>query len=210
MDDQDRSRLAAVGGIRARLLDEARRIVREEGLGALSVRTVAAACGVSPPTINYHYRSKEGLLAALAAEGFAQLAEAMRAAVEAGRHPSRMRTATLAYIRFAVAEPELYRLMNETRDRAPRGDTAPAEARAFQVLSEAVLHDADGQYAEADTSNATVAIWAAARGIAALALAPAAAGDDAQAQAVKQAVRGLEFLMGPRRPGGEARESGAR
>ena len=71
-------------------------------------------------------------------------------------------------------------------------------------LSEAVLHDAAGQYEEIDTNNATVAIWAAARGIAALALAPAAAGDDAQAQAVKQAVRGLEFLMGPRRPGGEA------
>lgn len=204
MSDQEGGRLAAAGGIRRRLLDEARRIVREEGLAALSVRTVAAACGVSPPTIHYHYRNKEGLLAALAAEGFARLAKAMAAAVETGRHPSRMRTATLAYIRFAVAEPELYRLMNETRDRAPHGETAAAELQAFQVLSEAVLYDADGQHAEADTTNATVAIWAAARGIAALALAEAAAGDQAQAQAVQQAVRGLEFLMGPRRPGSGA------
>lgn len=42
----------------SRLLDGVLTVLAEQGVGALSVRSVAAAAGVSPAQVQYHYRTK--------------------------------------------------------------------------------------------------------------------------------------------------------
>lgn len=48
----------------AHLLEAALTVLAEQGVGALSVRTVAAEAGVSPAQVQYYYRSKNDLVRA--------------------------------------------------------------------------------------------------------------------------------------------------
>jgi AcrR family transcriptional regulator len=61
------------------LLDAAERIVARSGPHALSVRTVAAECGVSTRALYSVYGSKEALVAALGNRTFVELAETIQA-----------------------------------------------------------------------------------------------------------------------------------
>jgi AcrR family transcriptional regulator len=60
--------MAAEPGARERLLEQTIAYVSEEGIGDLSLRTLASALGTSHRMLIYHFGSKEGLLAAVVAE----------------------------------------------------------------------------------------------------------------------------------------------
>jgi len=49
---------------RPKILDAVLTVLAEQGLAALSVRTVAAAAGVSPAQVQYYYRTKSDLVRA--------------------------------------------------------------------------------------------------------------------------------------------------
>lgn len=51
---------------RARILDSAWQLVRKRGAGAVSVKEVAAAAGVSRQLVYFHYQNRAGLLLAMA------------------------------------------------------------------------------------------------------------------------------------------------
>lgn len=61
---QPRLRLARVDRIR-QLLDVSWKLIREEGTDALTLGRVATAAGVSKPIVYEHFRTRNGLLAAL-------------------------------------------------------------------------------------------------------------------------------------------------
>jgi AcrR family transcriptional regulator len=61
------------------LLDATLTVLAEQGVGALSVRTVAAAAGVSPAQVQYYYRTKQDLVRA----GFEYTAEQFLADIQA-------------------------------------------------------------------------------------------------------------------------------
>ena len=72
-----------------RLMEEARRQIRETGYGAMTIRSVAAACGVGVGTVYNYYPSKEALAAAFILEDWnACYADIMTRAESAkGREP---------------------------------------------------------------------------------------------------------------------------
>lgn len=61
----------AVEGTRARLLDEAERLFAERGYEGTSLRALAEAAEANIAAVNYHFRSKEGLLQAVIARAMA-------------------------------------------------------------------------------------------------------------------------------------------
>ena len=98
------------GDLRAVLLSRARMAVDTEGEAGLSLRGLAATIGVSPNAPYRHFPSKEALLAALSAQGFAELTDRFSACRdEAG--PDRLIGYLNAYLGFARENPGLYRLM---------------------------------------------------------------------------------------------------
>lgn len=115
------------GNLREALVEAAVRIVEAEGLEAMGLRCAARAAGVSAAAPYHHFGSKEGLLAAVAAEGFRRLARTQHQAAggPTGALAPRERINALgrAYVRFARQHPELYRLMFgrgiENRDQYP-------------------------------------------------------------------------------------------
>lgn len=64
-----------------RLLDAVMTVLAEHGVGALSIRSVAAAAGVSPAQVQYYYRTKSELVGA----GFDYAGEQFLADVEAAQ-----------------------------------------------------------------------------------------------------------------------------
>lgn len=98
------------GDLRKALLQTCCEHIACQGTEGLSLRALARQAGVSPTAPYRHFDSRQALLAALATEGFEELAESMAAAdrddpiealFECGRN----------YIRYAEANPVKYHLM---------------------------------------------------------------------------------------------------
>ena len=129
------------GDLRRTLLDAAVELVALRGVDDLSLRALARHAGVSSGAPYHHFASKKDLLAAIAVDGFARLADAMRIARDApgSRSPAdRLAAIGEAYVRFALEHPAHYELMFKpgltgTDDQAAGGP--PADA--FQILVDA-------------------------------------------------------------------------
>ena len=91
------------GDLRAALLRAAGQRLEKQGAGAVSLRAAARRAGVSHSAPYRHFPDREALLAALATEGFRQLAQTLAA--------GGMRDTGEAYVRFALAHPNRFRLM---------------------------------------------------------------------------------------------------
>src|SRR5947209_528888 len=91
------------GDLPAALLRVAAKSLEKHGPGAISLRDAARRAGVSHNAPYRHFPNREALLGALAAEGFAMLGERLRGqpAREMGE----------AYVRFALEQPQRFRLM---------------------------------------------------------------------------------------------------
>jgi AcrR family transcriptional regulator len=101
-----------VPDLRRRLLDASATLIAAEGLGALSMREVSRRAGVSHQAPYHHFSDREAVLAALAEEGFAALADAMHGASASIADPrARLDAACVAYVRWALEHPAHYAVM---------------------------------------------------------------------------------------------------
>lgn len=144
----------------------------------LSLREVARAVGVSATAVYRHFPDKSALLDALATEGLRRLAEAQHAAAEAAGGGQAGFVATgAAYVRFALANPALFRLTfgaTASRDILTTPETVP-DALAF------LRANADAAAKRHGLAPKVVAVhaWAIAHGLASLMLEGQVEKDDA-------------------------------
>lgn len=101
------------GDLRRALIDAALDAIAEEGVASFTLRDVARRVGVSPAAPYRHFPDKDALIAAIAAECTARLGAAMdEAMAAAGDDPvARFRASGVAYVRFAVANPQMFRAL---------------------------------------------------------------------------------------------------
>src|SRR3954449_9842735 len=101
-----------VADFRDRLCEAAERLFAERGPDAVTMRQLAAELGVSPMTPYRYFQDKDDILAAVRTNGFNQFAEALEAARARGGS-ARAKGAAVgeAYVRFAFAHPNTYKLM---------------------------------------------------------------------------------------------------
>lgn len=162
------------GNLREALLQGAVRVIAELGPAAFTLREVARRAGVSHNAPYRHFRDKDALLAAVAAQGFRELTRAMR---EAGERQSnaldKLKQSGLAYVAFAVRRPEHFTVMFEAPVCANKDpEYLQASTEAFNTL---VAHIKDcqkgGQLPAGNTLERTLYAWAVVHGIAKLAIA---------------------------------------
>lgn len=124
------------GDLKAALIEAGLVELEEKGLAALSLRSIAARVGVSHTAPKNHFDGLRGLLTAIAAEGFLRHAAEMRRGVEeAPPGTARLRAACNGYIRFALANPELFRLMfSGTLCKADDPELREAAGKSYDVL----------------------------------------------------------------------------
>ncbi|WP_193607555.1 WHG domain-containing protein [Nocardioides lijunqiniae] len=97
--------------VRRRLLEEAARLLGEEGPSALSTRRLAREAGTSTMAVYTHFGGMPALVREIVAEGFRRLVDRV-AAVPVTDDPVRDLTAVAtAYREHARADPQIYAVM---------------------------------------------------------------------------------------------------
>lgn len=172
------------GDLRAALLENAERTLREKGAAALSLRELARATGVSHAAPGRHFKDKQALLDALALDGYERLDRALTAATAADPGApleQRMTALARAYLGFAIENPELLELMF-ARKHEPAGSDRLAAAvdRTLGSLTR-LFTDAQerGEIVRGDPERITLVAAASLHGLAALIAGCALDADDA-------------------------------
>ena len=169
------------GDLRAALVQAGLALLEERKGDDIGLREVARAVGVSATAVYRHFPDKAALLRALSAEGLARLAGAQRQAFDAAGGGKAGFIATgRAYVRFALANPALFRLVfsspSEQDHLADGSETVP---EAFRMLREnAATIVPPGASPEA-VHRAAIEAWASVHGLAVLILDGQIKADDA-------------------------------
>lgn len=156
---------------RRRILDASVALVQEQGVRAVSFREVARRAGVSHQTPYHHFGHHEGILHAIAEEGFAGLGEAMEQAVRAADPApmDRLSASGVAYVRFAASHPGHFRVMFQRHLAAAvaPGECAPASQHVPAMLLElASAAHAAGHGAHMDVHTLALVCWSTVHGLA--------------------------------------------
>ena len=149
------------------LLAAALSLLAEDGVEALSLREVARRAGVSAMAPYRHYADKNALIAAVAAHGFRVLGDALGAADQAAQPGQALVAQAVAYVRYALANPMLFRLMFGAKrpDAPPDPALEAAGAATYAVLSRRVAADTP---AEEDRDARAIGCWSLVHGLALL------------------------------------------
>ncbi|HEX4907751.1 MAG TPA: TetR/AcrR family transcriptional regulator [Actinomycetes bacterium] len=122
----------------------ARRLLEEEGAGALTMRRLAEQLGIKAPSLYKHLPDKAALEAAIIATGLEEAAARLEQAVAgattggdaAGEGAAAVSALAAAYREYALAHPHLYRLMHNgplPRRHLPAGVEDRAAAPVLRV-----------------------------------------------------------------------------
>jgi AcrR family transcriptional regulator len=189
------------GNLRAALLTQAERTLREQGSEQLSLRELARQVGVSHGAPRRHFADRQALLDALAEAGFSRLGAELSAALDGAGddYEARFRATARAYVRFATRDAALLDLMFAGKDREPSGPLHDAAERAFAAIIELIRQgQRAGRLQPGDPERIGLLLFATMQGIAALATAGIV--DSGQLDGlVADAI--AQFTHSPRRPG---------
>lgn len=163
--------------LRDEILDAAERLLLTTGSEeAVSIRAVADAVGVTPPSIYRHFPDKTTLIYEVCARHFARLDSHIDAAVDGIDDPlAALKARGRAYVLFGRANPEPYRIMFMVRpEQAPQvagQDDWISQSRTFldTVTNCQACIDA-GQFGpeHTDALLVTLGFWARVHGLTSL------------------------------------------
>lgn len=157
--------------LRDEILDAATDLLLETGHAkAVSIRSVALRVGVTSPSIYLHFADKDALLDAVCARYFEKLDEEMqRVAADQPSTIEVLRAQGLAYVRFAMKTPELYRIATMGEVRPDSDIDVALNSSAFQHMRNSVESlMAEGIFPPGDSTTVALEMWAVAHGVAAL------------------------------------------
>lgn len=161
--------------LRMEILEVAERLLLETGSeDAVSIRAVAEATGVTPPSIYRHFRDKQHLLFEVCARQLDLLDDAIEAACRGIEDPvEAMRARGRAYVQFGVDHPEHYRIMFMGPAYAtPEGWNDLLTSGSFVHLIEGLRAVADAGLVTATTDDelreTALHVWASIHGLTSL------------------------------------------
>jgi AcrR family transcriptional regulator len=171
-----RARKGEGAALRDEILDATEQLLLDTGSGdAVSIRAVAEAVGVTPPSIYRHFADKNELIFEVSARHFTAIDTYLADASDGIADPvERLRALGLAYMRFGMANPEPYRIMFMTRaEETPEEFKAVAlrDNAAFDRVMRCVQECIDGGRLRPEFTDAyrlTIGFWARVHGLTSL------------------------------------------
>lgn len=159
------------GDLKRALIEAALEIAREEGADQVSLRGVSRRAGVSAAAPYHHFPDRTALIAAVAEEGFRALAkDVLEVERTVDGALQRLQESGVAYVAFAVSNPEHFRLMfsREIADTTPYPDLNSAAAQAKGVLERAIAACRTEGAGQSSSEIGVAAAWALVHGLATL------------------------------------------
>ena len=163
--------------LREEILAAAERLLIETGDDeAVSIRAVADAVGVTPPSIYLHFEDKNALIFAVCERQFERLDRVTEEAAAASDDPlESLRLRGKAYVRFGLENPEHYRILFMGKAKAtPEGfdDERLRVVASFDHLVGAVQRCMDGgEIPHSDAFFVALGMWIAVHGLTSLLIA---------------------------------------
>jgi len=114
---------------RATIVECAARLMREQGVAAVTTRAVAQAAGLQAPTIYRFFEDKEALLDAVADHVFATYVEGKSLDTDVADPVAALRAGWDTHISFGLANAALYGLLID-----PARPSSPAASAGIEVL----------------------------------------------------------------------------
>jgi len=140
---------------------------------AVSIRAIADAAGVTPPSIYMHFADKDELVFAVCQLEFAELGRRMADAAQGSADPvEALKSRGRAYIAFGAEHPAQYRILLMSKRELTREDfeagTLPG-MEAFGQVVQAVQACMDaGAFVEGDAFVVAMGLWAVVHGVTSL------------------------------------------
>ncbi len=158
------------GDLRAALVGEALKLLEKRDFEQLSLREVARNIGVSATAVYRHFPSKESLLKALAEHGLAMLAEQQQWAAAKTNGPGAFAQTGRAYVRFALANPNLFRLIFIHTPGRLRPDVESPEGSPARLLRSYVAKALGSRASQEQVFAAALRAWSLVHGLSMLIL----------------------------------------
>lgn len=155
--------------IKSRIVGAARALYFDRGPDGVTMRAVAERVGVTATALYRHFADKDALLKEVVGEGSRLLGSHLFRALEAPTPLERLRATSMAYLDFALAQPQAYRTLFEpaTDDEASPVQRQRGAVRRF--LRDRVREAMDaGVIAEGDPDGAALTVWSLLHGLASL------------------------------------------
>jgi AcrR family transcriptional regulator len=146
------------------ITETARKLAEDEGWDAVTTRRLSTEIEYSQPVLYKHFSSMEGVVSAVAVQGFGELADVLSSARrEATDGQDALARVAHAFIRFARDNPALFDAMFTRATTLPfaADDTPPELNAAFAELRAAV----DLVAGTRDADTLTEVVWAALHGL---------------------------------------------
>lgn len=150
---------------RVALLNAGREILAEEGLTGLSLRAITRRVGISAAASYRYFADREHLLAAIATSGVWELTADLEMADKTSSSP--LSAQASAYVRFALKNPALYKLIFGPEKFGFYPELESALATSYAVLATRI---AKILAADPIASTKSFASWCLLHGIASLAI----------------------------------------
>lgn len=156
--------------LREEILEATERLlIRTGDQEAVSIRAIAKAVGVTPPSIYLHFADKAELIFAVCAQHFVALDEAIETAALGASDPiDELRLRGKAYVRFGIEHPEQYRILFMSRPSSMPDAWTPEtmlENAAFTHHLEAVQRAFPGVV---DAYLVAIGLWTTVHGVVSL------------------------------------------
>lgn len=180
------------GDLRTALLEAASEML--EAGENFSLRAVARRAGVSQTAPYRHFADRETLESALAVRGFDDLRQRLSLDGRPARSEEELIEFAVAYVRFALDRPAVFKLMFGQECDDSNDDRVRAAAELRTLLADSLR----GVFPRADHDSLAVALWALTHGLAFLHLDGKLAASDpsAVASCVRDSVGALRSAYG--------------
>src|SRR6516162_10593413 len=104
---------------RAQIISAARRIAELESWSNVTVRRLSDEISYSQPVLYTHFESREGILAAVAIEGFQEIGLALEKARKRVKRGNVVESVAAAYLECAASSPALYEAIGTVLGEPP-------------------------------------------------------------------------------------------
>ena len=161
---------------RRQILDQALRLFSEFGVHRVSTRQIAAAVGISQPSLYAHFPTKQAIVDQVCEDAFARLTARMQAVLPPGHGAEVMADLARVYIDFGLSEPDAYRVafMIESPHEATDHEPDPAlkaGLKSYAICRGAVAHAYGAGLTESAVDVLAQSIWASLHGLVSLLIA---------------------------------------
>ena len=154
------------GDLRHILIQEATKIVSNDGDQHLSLRELAKQCAVSQTSVYRHFKNKQHLLTEVAVISFRNLTKLMHRNIKNITDISqRLTILGTTYIAYARAHPHLFRLMFVITNKNEFTELKQAGQENFSILIATVEEGIQKNVFKAEAKSAVLSAWSLVHGL---------------------------------------------